>query len=314
MKTLLEEAQELYNDGNKVGALRKYKELLIVNPNVAEAWYGISKCDDDIENKFYCLNRAISINPSYDEAIDTLWLLKMRTNKTNDYKLSQKIPPNLPWSIIDSEINPPKKEMDDILPPESKNQAEGIPNPPEQTSIEGITPLTKSNVIIQQYGVKSSKKNWIPFVALGIFFLIISLILINFQKDYSSFMKEATKLDDMTNAGVFKNDFSNQLSEVKWSFSKVKNEILLLMPIRRNNLVKAIYGWDLALEVWNDSINYKLSENILIYPEYSSKISDYLKPNDLFDYFGLEHDESELVSAILVKASNYFNSGLGAKK
>ncbi len=57
MNTLLEEAQFFLNNGNKKEAFKKFRQLLKENPNVPEAWYGISICIDDISKKEYALKR-----------------------------------------------------------------------------------------------------------------------------------------------------------------------------------------------------------------------------------------------------------------
>lgn len=80
MKTYLEEAQDLYAQGNRKEAFETYKLLLKVNPDIPEAWYGISLCTDDLNLKGVCLRKAIALKPGYEDAESYLLSL----NKSED--------------------------------------------------------------------------------------------------------------------------------------------------------------------------------------------------------------------------------------
>jgi len=83
MKTYLEEAQELYEQGKRDEAFRVYKNLLTVNPDIPEVWYGIAKCIDNIDQKVLCIQKSLELNPDFEYAKEYLEILQSvkNTNK-----------------------------------------------------------------------------------------------------------------------------------------------------------------------------------------------------------------------------------------
>lgn len=137
MKTLLEEAQEEYVKGNNTLAFSKFKELLSVNPNIPEAWYGLSMCIEDVSQKEYCLRLAINLKPDYLEAQNLLWLIKLISQGSLGEK-SVESPELIGNNRTGQNIKASKKNHPIVI--EQANETRGIYN--DENS---ILPLIRSN-------------------------------------------------------------------------------------------------------------------------------------------------------------------------
>jgi len=68
----LRQAVRLIKSGNKQAALPLLKEVVQADPNNENAWLWLYSCVEIIEQKKYCLQQAIRINPSNENARATL--------------------------------------------------------------------------------------------------------------------------------------------------------------------------------------------------------------------------------------------------
>jgi hypothetical protein len=75
----LSQAVHLIKSGNKAAALPILKEVVQTEPNNENAWLWLYSCVEDIEQKKYCLRQAIKINPSNQDANNTLFKLETQT-------------------------------------------------------------------------------------------------------------------------------------------------------------------------------------------------------------------------------------------
>jgi len=80
----LESAKYYLDSGNRQQAFEIYKELLVRNPNIPEAWYGMALCIEDIKSKLYCLNKALELKENYPEVKNLLWLISLQRNDTKE--------------------------------------------------------------------------------------------------------------------------------------------------------------------------------------------------------------------------------------
>jgi tetratricopeptide (TPR) repeat protein len=72
----LSQAVQLIKSGNKQAALPLLKEVVQADPNNENAWLWLYSCVEIIEQKKYCLQQAIRINPSNENACATLLKLE----------------------------------------------------------------------------------------------------------------------------------------------------------------------------------------------------------------------------------------------
>ncbi|WP_322798285.1 tetratricopeptide repeat protein [Thermoflexus sp.] len=76
----LREAIELVKKGDKISARQMLVEILRADPKNELAWLWLSVCVDDMEQKKYCLKRALSINPNSQYARKALAKLNQSSN------------------------------------------------------------------------------------------------------------------------------------------------------------------------------------------------------------------------------------------
>src|SRR5215216_653331 len=65
-----------YKSGNKSVAQQILSDLIKTEPNNESAWLWLSACLTDINQKMYCLNKVLSINPNNQNALKALAQLK----------------------------------------------------------------------------------------------------------------------------------------------------------------------------------------------------------------------------------------------
>jgi len=68
MDSMLEEAQKLYEVGDKQAAARILAALVKKEPDNANAWFGLGLCLDSEDKKKYCFQRTLSLNPEHKKA------------------------------------------------------------------------------------------------------------------------------------------------------------------------------------------------------------------------------------------------------
>jgi tetratricopeptide (TPR) repeat protein len=64
----LDDAVQLIKSGNKPAAVLLLKEILRANPRDEDAWLWLYSCVEQIEQKKYCLKKALEINPENQQA------------------------------------------------------------------------------------------------------------------------------------------------------------------------------------------------------------------------------------------------------
>jgi hypothetical protein len=75
----LSEAVKLIKSGNKQAALPILKEITLANPRDENAWLWLYACVDRVEQKTYCLQKALEINPGNQPARKALEKLEDET-------------------------------------------------------------------------------------------------------------------------------------------------------------------------------------------------------------------------------------------
>ncbi len=311
MEKKLESAQFYFDIGEKQKAYNVYKEIIYENPNIPEAWYGIARCIDDLEHKKYCLQRAIKLRPNYESALSLLrWC--------EDEK-GQRVASNI------GKVKPvsPIGERDFIA------ERIGISNPKinnheiadtSNASISSVKVLTDEITNIENSDKK--KSGIILPIILGIILFIIGILVmgriinnrnIRIQNSqlYTEFIRESSKLDIMTGQGVNFTDFGNQLAEVKTVYSSI--EYTSALPdYQKREFNSAIYGWDLALEAWNLSRNDELDSKIGWDSVYGKTLEEYLEIDNILVAFNLVEGYEPVISLLLTKASEHYNTGVNS--
>jgi tetratricopeptide (TPR) repeat protein len=115
---LLRQAITAIRSGNKTSGARKLAQLVKQDPNNETAWLWLSVCVESAEQKRYCLNRVLGINP---------------TNREARQALAQLEPVELP-------------SMSDIVPPSTKRVASPVEVPAPHITSSATNAVT--NIII----------------------------------------------------------------------------------------------------------------------------------------------------------------------
>ena len=76
----LNQAVQLIKSGNKIAALPILKEIVQAEPNNENAWLWLYSCVEKVEQKKYCLQQAIRINPDNQKAHEALLKLESQTS------------------------------------------------------------------------------------------------------------------------------------------------------------------------------------------------------------------------------------------
>jgi hypothetical protein len=102
MPTPLEQAYSYINAGDIETAKQLLAQILKQNPNDENAWLWMSRCVTTTEQKRYCFDRVLKINPQNQGAIEGL------------KRLNNPVPPNPPPKVIHQQpIKPVKKKRPD---------------------------------------------------------------------------------------------------------------------------------------------------------------------------------------------------------
>ena len=75
----LTQAVQLIKSGNKIAALSILKEIVKAEPNNENAWLWLYSCVEKVEQKKYCLQQALRINPNNQDSHIALLKLENRT-------------------------------------------------------------------------------------------------------------------------------------------------------------------------------------------------------------------------------------------
>lgn len=214
-----------------------------------------------------------------------------------------------------------------VLPPQ-------IVLPQSQKTFEDINQsIAKTATSQSQNTVKINKKLIFAIAGIGGILLITAICIVGFlvfnmskggdraevkQDDVSAefksnlnvFLLEAEKLNILTEQGVNNNDFRNQLAEVKLSYMMIENTFPSSLTAEKNSFDQAIKGWELALEVWDGSLNSELpimssESTILIELAKYTNTATPVPGSDWSEY--LSYDR--WVEKLLGKASEYFKQG-----
>lgn len=84
----MQQAVDNYKSGNKQNAKKLLAELVKSEPDNASAWYILALCMDEREEKEYCLQRVLEINPEHQKA--RLALTRMDISSSEDEVLVSK--------------------------------------------------------------------------------------------------------------------------------------------------------------------------------------------------------------------------------
>lgn len=74
------QAVQYIKAGNKLAAIPILKEIVQENPNDENAWAGLYYCVEKDDQKIYCLEQVLKINPNNKKARNALNKLKPRNN------------------------------------------------------------------------------------------------------------------------------------------------------------------------------------------------------------------------------------------
>ena len=72
MNSKLITAMQLIGTGDRLQAKQLLAEIVKQEPQNSEAWFYLSSCVDVREQKVYCLNKVLAINPNHKAAYDAL--------------------------------------------------------------------------------------------------------------------------------------------------------------------------------------------------------------------------------------------------
>jgi len=164
-----------------------------------------------------------------------------------------------------------------------------------------------------------TRKTWIIIGAIALLaiiaFLSISIIssLVKnandtkkFYTNLDLFLVEAEQLNAMTEQGVSNDSFRNQLAEVKSTFALLNYSWPSSLKTEKQAFDKAIEGWSLTIEYWDNSLNYQGFLNV-------EQIWNYIKDASyVFDYdFDLftDSDDSEWIGWLMSASSAYYELG-----
>jgi tetratricopeptide (TPR) repeat protein len=89
-------AVQLVKSGNKQGALPILKEIVQDDPNNENAWLWLYSCSDRTEQKRYCLQQALRINPNNQNARKALDNLERLSSSPNPATPATSRPTSLP--------------------------------------------------------------------------------------------------------------------------------------------------------------------------------------------------------------------------
>lgn len=173
MDSLIQEAKELYKQGNKKGALDKFNEALDKNNCNSYAWYGLAVCFESPIQKELCVKKSLEMDPSNKPAQELLEKLSTRPKKENTL-LYKKMPIkdwDGHWNFNDAflEINPDfiivHGEEDD-----SKNWRVNLSDFPsvfysEKTKRISVETSNQKFFIEDKY-IESTEKIWTDFMDL----------------------------------------------------------------------------------------------------------------------------------------------------
>ena len=69
---ILQQAIQLYKQGDKKQAAGLLVKIIKQEPKNADAWYSLSLCVEEKEQKIYCLRKAVEANPTHQKSLQDL--------------------------------------------------------------------------------------------------------------------------------------------------------------------------------------------------------------------------------------------------
>jgi micrococcal nuclease len=83
-KILMQQASDLFNQGNKEQAAKLLAQVINDDPGNAKAWYGMALSIDDIDKKRYCLKKALELKPGNRAVIEELQKFSRKPKPRNN--------------------------------------------------------------------------------------------------------------------------------------------------------------------------------------------------------------------------------------
>lgn len=122
MPDLLQEALNLYEQGDKNKAAQLLMEFLQTNPENASAWYGLALCVADVDLKIEYLQRVLQIDPQHSQASQLLAQTQQQKQALLAEKSRNQASEFFNQNTVTEEQLPPQNEEQDSFSPPKMSQ------------------------------------------------------------------------------------------------------------------------------------------------------------------------------------------------
>lgn len=125
----LKKAIVLIKAGNKSDSVPILKNILKTNRNNELAWLWLSVCADNTEDKKYCLQEALRINPNNEHVKKALEQMQIESEFIPPPTLREMgviEPPNLPFNNLQNNTQPINPEMNQVSKLEASNPVSNV--------------------------------------------------------------------------------------------------------------------------------------------------------------------------------------------
>jgi hypothetical protein len=161
-----------YKAGNKVAAKKIFSEIVTEEPKNETAWLWLAASVEEVQQKRYCLRKALAINPSNQNIRKVLEQLEPLPEPTLE-ELSS-LHQSKPDSTFDG-LTSAKPDTN------ARNEQNSLRNIPENQKSEQFTIPSKPSIDIQEKKItrdRKGRKSFVPWIILSLVSVILITVII----------------------------------------------------------------------------------------------------------------------------------------